>query len=517
MTKPLSTLATILSVSLLGGCAVNSQTGELMLDPNVTQSVNTFFNDPDPCASNNAHTGIVIGALAGALLGEHNNGKKGALLGALAGGVAGGIIGNIMDDRRCRLYKIAQQNHLKLMSAKINAKDIGDTHSQQQDASVGLDVQLENSADEFKPGSAILTPRAKKYLTAIAQEYTPETLVSALGNNATDGQKAAARNRKVLIIGHTDARDNRSGAALAALSQARAKAVAEVFAAAGVPRNNIIYQGAGDMLPLASNASAQGRQVNNRVQIVDLPDTNAVKRYAQRRTTNPANFAILNSTVVTKTATTVTPEVTTKVINRPAPSSTHHLNKPTSSTGLHFDGQPYRTGYTLDLGFTPDNSSFHFIKQAQASERVVVSSCLHDKPHASTAMRNLASGKALAISDAIPGLYGQPWFGSHGQTAIGLLHVYAPQDAAAPVPPVTVEYFVKHNGKVASKAHYKQKNAPVNVYRGDKATLYRVFLDGPAQCMDLYVPTRANSAKGNLIYPQGATEFQSVGQYRSVG
>jgi outer membrane protein OmpA-like peptidoglycan-associated protein len=74
--------------------------------------------------------------------------------------------------------------------------------------------------------------------------------------------------RNVLIEGHTDstAPDSYN----LALSQRRANAVEDFLITQGVDPTRILATGYGEQLPLASNATAAGRQANRRVEIVVL-------------------------------------------------------------------------------------------------------------------------------------------------------------------------------------------------------------------------------------------------------
>jgi hypothetical protein len=102
----------------------------------------------------------------------------------------------------------------------------------------------------------------------------------------------------VLIVGHTDENDSSLGADPATLSQQRAKAVAKVFADQGVPVQNIFYQGAGDTLPIAPNTTDQGREENQRVQIVDVPTEKDLQQFLSARTADPANYRFANANTV---------------------------------------------------------------------------------------------------------------------------------------------------------------------------------------------------------------------------
>lgn len=77
-------------------------------------------------------------------------------------------------------------------------------------------------------------------------------------------------NGEVLIVGHTDATPiNRPSLPNnVVLSEKRAAEVASYFIAAGLPRNKVKVQGVGSSQPLASDATAQGRSKNRRVEFL---------------------------------------------------------------------------------------------------------------------------------------------------------------------------------------------------------------------------------------------------------
>ena len=78
---------------------------------------------------------------------------------------------------------------------------------------------------------------------------------------------------RFVVIGHTDnvafksdlARDNTE------LSLAHALAVARALIAAGVPAEDVAADGRGDLDPVASNATADGKRRNRRIEIVVVP------------------------------------------------------------------------------------------------------------------------------------------------------------------------------------------------------------------------------------------------------
>lgn len=81
-----------------------------------------------------------------------------------------------------------------------------------------------------------------------------------------------APNLKVAIGGHTDnagkAEDNQK------LSERRAKAVADWFAAKGIGRERLSSAGFGSSKPIANNNTGQGKATNRRVEIVASGGTN---------------------------------------------------------------------------------------------------------------------------------------------------------------------------------------------------------------------------------------------------
>ena len=72
--------------------------------------------------------------------------------------------------------------------------------------------------------------------------------------------------RKVLIEGHTDSTGSASHNQ--ALSERRAKAVQDALAEMGIASERIATHGYGEALPVATNETAAGRQLNRRVEII---------------------------------------------------------------------------------------------------------------------------------------------------------------------------------------------------------------------------------------------------------
>ena len=86
------------------------------------------------------------------------------------------------------------------------------------------------------------------------------TTLNKVAQTLTEDNKSA-----ILVTGYTDSTGNDS--INIPLSQARAQAVANYLAGRGVPRTRINAQGLGASNPIASNATAEGREQNRRVEI----------------------------------------------------------------------------------------------------------------------------------------------------------------------------------------------------------------------------------------------------------
>lgn len=509
-------LATMIS---LAGCATNPQTGKIELAPAVKHEIDSvksgiasIYDNPDPCSNNDRNIGITLGAIGGAILGhELKNNTAGALLGAAVGAGVGGLIGHNMDARRCKLSQIAKENHLTLASAVITSEklDSGTAPTAptggNKSAALGLDVMVKNDGEEFQPGSSVLTPKAKKAYGEIADQYRPEAIASGTDQKSRYAALAAARDRKVLIVGHAD--DSGDPARAARLSEARAKAVARTFAEHGVPVSNIYYQGAGDSLPISSNDTPLGRADNRRVQIVDLPSDADLKKYLSLRSADPRRFqSAASSTVSAPRA----------VAAASAKAETRHAGRRRSEvTSYDFGGNPDTGGEMINLGASVDHSMFSLVTAANAGP-IMMNSCTHDHPHDATPVRNLATGDALQVRDAIPGLYGAPIVGLMNGNMVAVIDPYAPKDAGTPAPEPELEVYRDYSKKHERRASFKQ-HVPVNIYRGTDATLYRMFVTGhgsPMECMDLVVPAKSALNVGAKVhYLRGGEQYTAQGNF----
>ena len=190
------------------------------------------------CASwNNKEKGAVIGAGAGAAVGavvgnQVGSTAKGAIIGAAVGGAAGAVIGHQMDQQ-------AKSLDDDLEGATVSR--VGE----------GIVVTFENGI-LFDFDSSTLRAQARTNLQELAE--------SLKQYERTD----------VLIIGHTDATG--SDSYNQTLSESRAGSAAQYLRDLGIAAARIETRGMGETDPVADNSTAEGRQLNRRVEVVIYAD-----------------------------------------------------------------------------------------------------------------------------------------------------------------------------------------------------------------------------------------------------
>jgi outer membrane protein OmpA-like peptidoglycan-associated protein len=239
--------------------------------------------------------GVGVGAVIGNKIGDK------AVAGAAVGAVLGGLIGYDLDDKRCRVYtakKDAEKNGLSLTYNQINADFLPVDEKDISSSDIGSKVSLSstgttaNAKESFESNSTALTKEAKASYETIASAYSLSAIdqdlqaekdpikSESLKQIRTNREKLLKTN-KLVIIGHSD--DTGSSTKNAELSEARAKTVAELFKAKGVPETNIYYQGAGDIYPIADNRTLEGQAKNRRVEIVELPSDQSLATYLAKQ------------------------------------------------------------------------------------------------------------------------------------------------------------------------------------------------------------------------------------------
>lgn len=173
--------------------------------------------------------GTGIGTLAGAGIGALVGGEKGALVGAGIGAVGGASVGGYMDIQARRLRE-------ELVGTGVQVQKVGDNVRLIMPSNITFDTD-----------SAVFKPVFNNILTSVAKVI-----------NEFD-------KTKVQVAGYTDSTG--SAAYNNTLSLQRAQAVANYLKLRDVSASRLMVYGYGSSNPIASNATAAGREQNRRVEI----------------------------------------------------------------------------------------------------------------------------------------------------------------------------------------------------------------------------------------------------------
>ncbi len=177
------------------------------------------------------------GALAGLLLGGLIGGGTGRIIGAGIGGIAGGAVGYTMD-------KQIKQLKEQTAGSGVDVTPV--------DGGQAILVNLPEGVT-FDVGSYTLKPQFRATLDTVANSLKqyPDSLID--------------------VYGHTDSTG--SDAYNQTLSENRARTVAGYLSTQGVAPARIRSQGYGETMPVADNATDEGRRKNRRVEIKIVPVT----------------------------------------------------------------------------------------------------------------------------------------------------------------------------------------------------------------------------------------------------
>ncbi|HYC67040.1 OmpA family protein [Brevundimonas sp.] len=197
----------------------------------------------DPYSStprrNNTGTGAIAGALGGALLGYLTNtsnseeGRKNALIGAGIGALGGAAVGAYMD---------RQQRDLE---AELSGSGVG--VARQGDNLVlrmPSDVTFASNQSSINPGFYATLDD----VSAVLNRYD-QSVVDIIGHADSDGADDYNLN----------------------LSRQRASSVAQYLVSRNVLPDRLYVDGRGESQPVATNATAEGKAQNRRVEILIRP------------------------------------------------------------------------------------------------------------------------------------------------------------------------------------------------------------------------------------------------------
>jgi len=203
------TILSLITICFLAACATDPYTGE-------TKVSKTAWG---------TGIGTAVGAGVGALIG----GEKGALIGAGVGAASGAGVGGYMDIQARKLRETLQ----------------------------GTGVQVARDGDNIR----LIMPNAITF-------NTNEDVMKTSANKVLDSVALVAKEynkTNLQVIGYTDSTGNDK--INIPLSQRRATTVANYLQMRGINGARISSAGVGATNPIATNATAEGREQNRRVEI----------------------------------------------------------------------------------------------------------------------------------------------------------------------------------------------------------------------------------------------------------
>jgi outer membrane protein OmpA-like peptidoglycan-associated protein len=188
----------------------------------------TTDDDPNKKTKRGAAIGAVIGGVAGAVIGNQSGrNRTGAVIGAAAGAAVGAAVGRRMDKQEQELRQIEGVEVTRPSEGEISVRLTSDVL--------------------FDFDSAALRPESRTTLRELGENF----------RQYPDNQ--------LIIEGHTDSVGTE--AYNQRLSEQRAANVADYLIDQGVQASNVVVYGFGEARPKASNDTAEGRQLNRRVEI----------------------------------------------------------------------------------------------------------------------------------------------------------------------------------------------------------------------------------------------------------
>jgi len=183
-----------------------------------------------------------------------------AAIGGVGGALGGYLLGDLLGGRNDRTEKIVGAGIGALAGAGAGAyMDAQERKLREQTAGTGVDVVREGdelllrlpSGITFATNQSTIQPQFQTTLNDVAQTLSqyPKTMIDVLGYTDSDGTESYNQ----------------------ALSERRAQSVASYLSTRGVASVRMATMGYGEMRPIASNETPEGKAQNRRVEIKIVP------------------------------------------------------------------------------------------------------------------------------------------------------------------------------------------------------------------------------------------------------
>jgi len=178
-----------------------------------------------------AGVGAAVGAGIGAIAGK----RKATLIGAGVGALAGGAVGAYMDSQEAKLRR-------QLQDSGVSVTRQGDNIILNMPGNITFDTDSANIKPDFT--------NVLDSVALVLNEYE-KTYLDVLGHTDSTGSESYNMD----------------------LSIRRASSVATYLTSRKVLGDRLIVRGMGETQPIASNATAEGRALNRRVELQIIPIT----------------------------------------------------------------------------------------------------------------------------------------------------------------------------------------------------------------------------------------------------
>ncbi len=472
--KPLSEILRVMAITIpvtssliLTGCATLKQNSRAIIGGTI---------------------GCGVGVLASELAGANNTQVA---LACLAGAAAGATFGHYLDQQEQAIKAAAAAHNAQVSFTPVAITRAGEGRPEHKNGLLA-DIHIH---DMFPTGSAVPTPTARVALRAIGLAY-------ANRKNA-QGEPIHA---KLLLTGYTDATG--PPGVNARLSLQRARSVASIIARSGVPTEDIYVKGGGSSDPVANNATVQGRERNRRVEILEINSTKNLVRFSVARDQDRRSIYYSTQRNIRQLAGSAgrVPRIhrhrrNTTIQARVAPAR----QAPASINfgGIRATGN--ESALWQAIGPKPASALWRFSPISEARAAVPPPPpCYATTPQVSTAIYHYSDNRAISThhtSDYLPGLYGGGWAGRINGTIIGFGPVAILRDG---VPVGNPHLFIQ-----SSAGHHRVQrfNTIINVYKGKKGVLYRLYVKrperAPVYCFDVAILKNGGfAARDGYVYYQ---------------
>ena len=429
------------------------------------------------CSSTNSFSNTTLGCLSGATIGSvavfaKTGDLRKAAIGGIIGGAIGCAVGDYLDKREEELAKLAEKNDFKPEFERITVtEELGASFS--KDASedvIASQVSINSKQPLFSSNLATVDDGIQlKNLNSFLKGYV-ETM--APGSN-------------IYVVGHTDS----SGSAKynQALSERRAKYIAELLVKAGADSNIIYYEGVGESQPIASNNTEIGKAKNRRFELIDVmanqERNTSIQALNSIQIENVFQVATAKKNRIENVTNTL-PQAESVDISKPKSETiaTPKINKTliSSSESLNLGGVPlseFNEQYvTKALGSVESDTSWSFFSKAYASSHTsLVGSCAYTGPVVQSKLKTL-NGRPIRnamVSDSIPNLYGTAWFGMAGKTGVTIAPIGINKKSLDPTHIPKISFYKNYDGR-AIRSDYSYP-VSVETYRGEGTVLVRMY------------------------------------------